>query len=156
MLGETARCPITTPREITGYLTEVNLRYGFGFIETDHGERIYVHASAFQAAGIDVIRIGQLIHCEAFRGEEGWQAFRILSVGASPKKMNGVLVEKPTALEFGSIEADDGIRVLVTAATFKDSGFSWYEVGHGYSFAAIEGCRGLQVVRVHGRTSVGT
>jgi cold shock CspA family protein len=155
MLDETARCPITAPREITGYLTEVNLRYGFGFIETDQGERIYVHASAFQAAGIEFVRMGQLVHCQASCREEGWQAFRILSVGANQKQMSGKLVEKPTAVEFGSIEAGDGIRVLVTAAIFKDSGFSWFEVGHGYAFAAIERGRGLQVIRIHARTNTG-
>jgi cold shock CspA family protein len=145
----------TNPREITGYLTEVNLRHGFGFIETDDGTRVYVHSSAFQAAQIEFIRIGQLIHCEALRRDDGWHAIHILSVGANQKQMSGKLVEKPTAVDFGSIEADDGVRVLVTASVFKDSGFSWYEEGHGYSFTAIEGRHGLQVTRIHARTSTG-
>lgn len=133
------------PLEITGHLTEVNFRHGFGFIETDDGTRVYVHSSAFQAAQIEFIRIGQLIHCEALRRDDGWHATHILSVGVNRKQMSGKLVEMPSASEFGSIEADDGIRVLVTASVFKDSGFSWYEVGHRYSFAAIEAAMGCKL-----------
>ena len=50
---------------------------GYGFIETDNGEDIFVHFSAIQTKGFKTLAQGQKVDFEISEGQKGTQAANV-------------------------------------------------------------------------------
>jgi CspA family cold shock protein len=53
---------------------------GYGFIEQEGGEDVFVHYSAIQAEGFKTLAEGQQVEFEVVRGAKGLQATRVTKV----------------------------------------------------------------------------
>jgi CspA family cold shock protein len=53
---------------------------GYGFIEQDEGEDVFVHYSAIQGDGFKTLAEGQQVEFEVVRGEKGLQAAKVVKV----------------------------------------------------------------------------
>ena len=53
---------------------------GYGFIEQEGGEDVFVHYSAIQAEGFKTLAEGQQVEFEVTRGAKGLQATRVTKV----------------------------------------------------------------------------
>ena len=53
---------------------------GFGFIEQEGGEDVFVHFSAIQASGFRSLQEGQQVQFDVVKGPKGWQAENVKSV----------------------------------------------------------------------------
>lgn len=51
-----------------------NANKGFGFIEQEGGEDVFVHFSAIQAAGYKSLEEGQMVEFDVTQGNRGQQA----------------------------------------------------------------------------------
>lgn len=51
-----------------------NANKGFGFIEREGGEDVFVHFSAIQAAGYKSLEEGQMVEFDVTQGNRGQQA----------------------------------------------------------------------------------
>ena len=52
---------------------------GFGFIEQDTGEDVFVHYSAIQTEGYRSLKEGQNVEFELARADKGWRAANVRS-----------------------------------------------------------------------------
>ncbi len=57
-----------------------NERRGFGFIERDDGDDLFVHYSAIQMEGFKTLEEGQEVEFDIVEGEKGLQATNVTSV----------------------------------------------------------------------------
>jgi CspA family cold shock protein len=55
-----------------------NAEKGFGFIESNEGEDIFVHFSAIQAEGFKTLEEGQDVEFEVVQGSRGPQAANVI------------------------------------------------------------------------------
>ena len=53
---------------------------GYGFIEQEGGEDVFVHYSAIQAEGFKTLAEGQQVEFEVVRGAKGLQATKVTKV----------------------------------------------------------------------------
>ena len=53
---------------------------GYGFIEQEDGEDVFVHYSAIQEDGFKTLAEGQKVEFEVVRGEKGLQAAKVVKV----------------------------------------------------------------------------
>ena len=53
---------------------------GYGFIEQEGGEDVFVHFSAIQAEGFKTLAEGQQVEFEVVRGAKGLQATKVTKV----------------------------------------------------------------------------
>lgn len=66
----------------TGAVKWYDSKKGFGFITPDHGPRdVFVHVSAVQAGGFDILTPGQRLEFELTQGGDG----RLLALGLRTK-----------------------------------------------------------------------
>ena len=65
-----------------------NRTKGFGFIEREEGDDVFVHFSAIEGDGFKVLNEGDKVEFEVTEGEKGPQA-------ASVKKIQSFWLEKP-------------------------------------------------------------
>ena len=54
-----------------------NERKGFGFIETDEGNDVFVHFSAIQDSGFRTLQEGQRVSFEVQQGQKGPEASNV-------------------------------------------------------------------------------
>ena len=52
---------------------------GFGFIEQDDGEDVFVHYSVIDMDGFRTLAEGSIVEFEVVKGEKGLQATRVLA-----------------------------------------------------------------------------
>jgi CspA family cold shock protein len=63
---------------ITGTVKWFNDKKGFGFIEQENGEDVFVHFSAIQSEGFKTLKEGQKVSMEVTQGEKGLQAVNVI------------------------------------------------------------------------------
>jgi CspA family cold shock protein len=64
----------------TGRVKWFNESKGYGFIEQDDGEDVFVHYSAIQGDGFKTLAEGQQVEFEVVRGDKGLQAAKVVKV----------------------------------------------------------------------------
>ncbi len=62
----------------TGKVKWFNAEKGFGFIETDGGNDVFVHFSAIQGEGFKTLDEGQEVEFEVVDGQRGPQAANVV------------------------------------------------------------------------------
>ena len=65
---------------MNGKVKWFNAEKGFGFIERDGGEDVFVHFSAIQADGYKTLEEGQEVEFEVVQGAKGPQAANVTRV----------------------------------------------------------------------------
>ena len=57
-----------------------NASKGFGFIQRQSGEDVFVHFSAIQAGGFKSLQEGQTVQFDVTKGPKGWQAENVTAI----------------------------------------------------------------------------
>ncbi|HZW68329.1 MAG TPA: cold-shock protein [Pseudogracilibacillus sp.] len=65
---------------MTGKVKWFNSEKGFGFIEREDGDDVFVHFSAIQAEGFKTLEEGQEVEFEIVDGDRGPQAANVVSL----------------------------------------------------------------------------
>lgn len=65
---------------MTGKVKWFNAEKGFGFIEREDGDDVFVHFSAIQADGFKTLEEGQEVEFEIVEGERGPQAANVVGL----------------------------------------------------------------------------
>jgi CspA family cold shock protein len=73
------RVIIMSEREV-GSVKWFDAKKGFGFINREDGEDVFVHYSAIQGDGYRVLKDGQKVEFEVVEGRKGLEAANLLSV----------------------------------------------------------------------------
>ena len=63
---------------LNGTVKWFNSEKGFGFIESEAGEDVFVHFSAIQSEGFKSLQEGQRVQFEIEQGERGPQATNVI------------------------------------------------------------------------------
>ncbi|GGN58774.1 MULTISPECIES: cold shock domain-containing protein [Oceanobacillus] len=63
---------------MTGKVKWFNAEKGFGFIEREDGDDVFVHFSAIQAEGFKTLEEGQEVEFEIVEGDRGPQAANVV------------------------------------------------------------------------------
>ncbi|MBB6450751.1 CspA family cold shock protein [Geomicrobium halophilum] len=64
---------------MTGTVKWFNAEKGFGFIEREEGDDVFVHFSAIQMEGFKTLEDGQEVEFEIVEGDRGPQAANVVS-----------------------------------------------------------------------------
>ncbi|MDD3840046.1 MAG: cold-shock protein [Clostridia bacterium] len=64
----------------TGKVKWFNSKKGFGFIEREDGDDVFVHYSAIDMDGFKVLQEGQEVEFDIVEGEKGLQAANVKSI----------------------------------------------------------------------------
>jgi CspA family cold shock protein len=65
-----------------GIVKWFNNAKGYGFIQRDSGEDVFVHHSAIQESGYKSLEEGQAVEFNVTKGPKGWQAVDVSKIGA--------------------------------------------------------------------------
>ena len=65
---------------INGTVKWFNGDKGFGFIEQEGGQDVFVHHSAIQMEGFKTLREGQKVSMEVTQGQKGLQALSLIHI----------------------------------------------------------------------------
>ncbi|WP_218017810.1 cold shock domain-containing protein [Alkalicoccus saliphilus] len=65
---------------MTGKVKWFNAEKGFGFIEREDGDDVFVHFSAIQAEGFKTLEEGQDVEFEIVEGNRGPQASNVVAL----------------------------------------------------------------------------
>ena len=65
---------------MTGKVKWFNAEKGFGFIEREDGDDVFVHFSAIQAEGFKTLDEGQEVEFEIVEGDRGPQAANVVKL----------------------------------------------------------------------------
>jgi CspA family cold shock protein len=65
---------------LLGKVKWFNAEKGFGFIETDEGQDVFVHFSSIQADGFKTLDEGQEVEFDVVPGNKGPQAANVLKL----------------------------------------------------------------------------
>ena len=63
---------------VTGTVKWFNDKKGFGFVEQENGDDVFVHHSAIQSDGFRTLKEGQKVTMEVTQGEKGLQAVNVI------------------------------------------------------------------------------
>ncbi|MFC1569168.1 cold-shock protein [bacterium] len=63
---------------ISGTVKWFNDKKGFGFIEQEDGDDVFVHHSAIQVEGFKTLKEGQKVTMEVTQGQKGPQAVNVI------------------------------------------------------------------------------
>lgn len=66
---------------VTGTVKWFSAEKGYGFIEQENGEDVFVHFSAIQGEGFKTLEEGQKVEFEITEGDRGPQATNVVRVG---------------------------------------------------------------------------
>lgn len=66
---------------LTGKVKWFNAEKGFGFIEREDGDDVFVHFSAIQVDGFKTLEEGQNVEFEIIEGDRGPQAANVTTLG---------------------------------------------------------------------------
>jgi len=66
--------------EKTGRIKWFSDAKGYGFIEQEDGEDVFVHYSAIQGEGFKTLAEGQKVEFEVTQGPKGLQATRVMKI----------------------------------------------------------------------------
>jgi cold shock protein len=69
---------IMSGQENTGTVKWFSMKKGFGFIETESGEEVFVHFSSITGRGYRVLEPGDKVSFEKIPGPKGNQAFHVV------------------------------------------------------------------------------
>jgi len=69
---------------LSGRVKWFNNTKGYGFIQQDNGEDVFVHYSAIQEQGFKSLDEGQPVEFEIIQGPKGPQAEKVIKAGTSP------------------------------------------------------------------------
>jgi cold shock protein len=58
-----------------------NAEKGFGFIERESGDDVFVHFSAIQSTGFKSLEEGQTVEFDVVQGNRGLQASNVVRIG---------------------------------------------------------------------------
>jgi cold shock protein len=75
--------------ELTGAIKWFDATKGYGFIRCDNGQDVLLHIVCLRASGFHGAEEGSPVRFQAIHRPTGWQAFRILSLGAGPVQERG-------------------------------------------------------------------
>ena len=78
---------------------------GFGFIEREDGEDVFVHYSQIKAGGFRILSAGQLVEFEVFQGEKSLEAGDVVVI-KTPHE--GTIISLAKEEERGVIKSNDG------------------------------------------------
>lgn len=53
---------------------------GYGFIEQEGGQDVFVHFSTIQGEGFKTLKEGEQVEFEATQGPKGWQATKVVKL----------------------------------------------------------------------------
>lgn len=67
-------------RKLQGTVKWFNADKGFGFIESNEGEDVFVHYSAIQSEGFKTLEEGQKVEFEIVEGARGPQASNVVKL----------------------------------------------------------------------------
>ncbi len=70
--------------KLTGHVKWFNNTKGYGFIQQDNGEDVFVHYSAIQEQGFKSLEEGESVEFEITQGPKGPQAERVTKVVGGP------------------------------------------------------------------------
>jgi CspA family cold shock protein len=70
-----------TGTRMQGAVKWFNESKGFGFIQDDSGEDIFVHFSAIQSDGFKTLNEGDRVEFDVMPGEKGKQAANVVRIG---------------------------------------------------------------------------
>ena len=71
---------------LTGHVKWFNNTKGYGFIQQDNGEDVFVHYSAIQEQGFKSLEEGESVEFEIIQGPKGPQAEKVIkAVGGAPQ-----------------------------------------------------------------------
>ena len=73
---------------IKGKVKWFNDAKGYGFIEQEGGEDVFVHFSAIQMDGFKTLAEGQVVEFEVKQGDKGLHASNVVRVAAFGSRMN--------------------------------------------------------------------
>ncbi len=65
---------------MTGKVKWFNAEKGFGFIEPENGEDVFVHFSAIESEGFKTLEEGQEVEFEIVEGNRGPQAANVVNI----------------------------------------------------------------------------
>jgi CspA family cold shock protein len=65
-------------QRVTGTVKWFNDSKGFGFIEQEGGEDVFVHHTAIQIEGFKTLKEGQKVTMEVTQGQKGLQAVNVI------------------------------------------------------------------------------
>lgn len=66
--------------KIMGTVKWFNADKGFGFLEQEAGDDVFVHFRAIQGEGFKSLTDGQKVEFKAVKGDKGWQAEEVVVV----------------------------------------------------------------------------
>ena len=67
--------------KLTGHVKWFNNTKGYGFIQQDNGEDVFVHYSAIQEQGFKSLEEGESVEFEIIQGPKGPQAEKVTKAG---------------------------------------------------------------------------
>ncbi len=78
--GSTIFISLKEAVNMTGKVKWFNSEKGFGFIEREGGDDVFVHFSAIQAEGFKTLEEGQEVEFEIVEGDRGPQAANVVKL----------------------------------------------------------------------------